>query len=193
MFLSEKIRGERRSTVEYGLSVQMRREEEEIVDVALASLAAAIRLQRVGILEGLGAEFIDRNDVIVPEEEAPIGPLPEKLEDRSRRLDTVPVLRLDQEYRLAAFEQTDRAIENAEFVSFDVDLHECHILTHDRIQARDRNVIRHHLLSRRIHPRLERRQAMDQSVLTLRDEQIRFRSEERRVGKECRSRWEWYD
>src|SRR5882672_7794729 len=84
--------------------------EEEIVDVALSALAAAVRLQGISILKMLGTKLIGRDHLVVFQEEAPIRLVPEKFEDQSGRLGTMTVLCLDQKHGLTAIEKLNRAI-----------------------------------------------------------------------------------
>ena len=58
-------------------------EEEEIVDVTLSGLAAAVRLQGFGILKVFGTELIGSDHIVVFEEEAPIGFVAKVLETRT--------------------------------------------------------------------------------------------------------------
>src|SRR5580704_16239218 len=100
----------------------MLREKEEVVDVSLAASAAAVGKQHVGILQIFGAKLVDRDRAAFLEEESPIRPVRKELEDRSRRLHAMAVFRFDQEDGLAVLQQFDRAVQHAQFVSFDVDL-----------------------------------------------------------------------
>ena len=74
-----------------------------------------------------------------------------------------------EKHRLTALYKFDRAIENVEFVSLHVNLHECHILANDRIQPRDRHVGRDHRF-RHGNSGLKRCETMNQSIVALRDE-----------------------
>ena len=117
--------------------------EKEVVDVDLPILAAAVRAQGIGILKPSGIEFLDINHIVVLQEEAPIGFTPEEFEDRACRLGTVTIFRLHQKHRLAALQQFNRAVQDIQFVTFDVDLHERHVLIDYRIEPRDRDMGRH--------------------------------------------------
>ena len=59
----------------------------------------------------------------------------------------MPVFRLDQEYRLAMFKQSDRAVENIELVSFDVDFNKGNLFMDDRIEPGRRDCHRNHFLA----------------------------------------------
>src|ERR1700682_2664026 len=102
----------------------MLRKEEEIIDVSLAVLAAAVGKKRVGILQVFGAELVDRDRTALLQEKTPVGSVYEEFEDRSGRLHAMPVLRFHQEHGLAVFEQFDRTIQDIQFVALNVNLHE---------------------------------------------------------------------
>src|SRR6185437_4518396 len=127
----------------------MLRKKEEIIDVGLATLAPSVGEQRIGVLQLLGTKPVDRNGPPLLQKEAPIGPVLEEFEDRSGRLVPVPVLCLNQEYRLAVFQKVNRAVQDVQFVSFDVDFHKGDVLMHDCIEAYGRHVDRKNPLVRR--------------------------------------------
>src|SRR4051794_24641070 len=114
--MMRQLSGGCRSAVQDRLSIEVWRKEEEIVDVGLPVLAAAVRQQRAGILQLLRLKPIDGDHIVVLQEEAAIRLVTEEFEDRSRRFGAMAILRLDQEDRLAAIEQLDGAIENIQFV-----------------------------------------------------------------------------
>src|SRR5712664_3682356 len=93
-FLTRLFSVRRRLAVQDRLSIQMLREEEEIIDVRPAALAAAVGKKRIGILQIRGTELIDRHRAALFQEETPIRFRFKKFEDRSGCFRTVPVLRL---------------------------------------------------------------------------------------------------
>src|ERR1044072_773862 len=102
--------------------------EKEVVDVVPSILATAVWLEHIGILQLVGIELLHGNHFVILQEEPPIGLAPEEFEYRARRLGAMSIFSFNQKYRLAALQQFDGAIEDIQFVAFDVDLHERHIL-----------------------------------------------------------------
>src|SRR3979409_1743367 len=148
----------------------MLREEEKIIDVRLAALAAAVGKKRIGILQIRGTELVDRHRTALLQEETPIGFRLKEFKDRSGRLRTVPVLRLDQEHRLAVFKQFDRTVQDAQFVPFHVDFYEGNVLMDKRVWPRRGHAYRIHALARCPEPGLEGSKAVNRLLVVLRNE-----------------------
>src|SRR5262249_7499982 len=123
-----------RLVVQHRLTIQMLRKEEEVVDVALSVLAAAIGQQDRCILHGLDTKLIDRERAAVCEKISTIVTHIEELEQQPRCLRAMPIFRLYQKYRLTVFKQLDRTVQDIELVPFHVDFDKGNVLMNDRIQ-----------------------------------------------------------
>jgi hypothetical protein len=84
--------------------VHVSREKEKIVDVGFSTSATAIGQENILVLQLLHTKLLNGKCAAVPDEISPVGPLAKEFKQQPRRLLPMPVLRLNQEDGLTAFE-----------------------------------------------------------------------------------------